>query len=184
MEDIHDIKELIEIVPFWQKPFLTLTAIVIILILGIIILLFTYFRKPNLGQDTFIEDNLTPFEKAMKALTQTQELMHPGMDKILSTRISDIIRQYVESAFCFSASEKTTEEFLHNIQQAMTFSPKVLETLALFLEMCDFAKFAKIEFTPNEQKALYAKAKSFLELAHQEEPKPITSTNQEGAKVS
>lgn len=183
MTDIHDIKGLIEILPFWQKYLLPLITLGFVLIL-ILSILFIYFRKRNLRQSTVIEPNFTPFEKAMNALAQNQGLMHPGMDKILSTRISDIIRQYIESAFFFPASEKTTEEFLHNIQEAMTFSPKVLETLALFLEMCDLAKFAKIEFTPNEQKALYAKAKSFLELAHEEEPKPITDSTQQGAKVS
>lgn len=174
MVDIHDIKGLIEILPFWQK---NLTSLIILgAILAITLSIFIYFKKRNLSKNQ-VESNepdRTPYEQAINDLMHSKEFMHPGMDKLLSISISDIIRQYVENAFDIPVSEKTTEEFLYNLQEEKTLTSKSLASLALFLEMCDLAKFAKIEFTPNEQKALYEKAKSFLDLAHQEEPKLMT----------
>lgn len=169
MEDIYDIKGLIEIMPFWQEHLLLLIILGTITVIGIIFLtrfLIKKFKKPG----SSFEVNLTPYEKAVRDLANAKELLQPGMDKRLSIKISDIIHRYVESAFHFPASDKTTEEFLYNIQENMTFSSKPLTNLAFFLEMCDLAKFAKIEFTPHDQKLLYEKAHLFLEQAHQEEP--------------
>lgn len=176
MEDIHDIKELIEILPFWQNNLILLITLGLILttIISIIILFYLKKRKSRKNTQLNNEVNLSPYEKAIKDLINSKEIMHPGMDKLLSTNISNVIRHYVEKAFNYSVSKKTTEEFLHNLQEEMTLTSKSLEALAQFLEMCDLAKYAKIEFTSNEQKALYEKAKSFLDLAHQEEPQPIT----------
>lgn len=127
---------------------------------------------------------LTPYEQAIHDLMNAQEYMKPGFDKVLSTKCSDIIRRYLEEAFQLQASEKTTEEFLHDIQREQTFHGKSLDTLVAFLEMCDLAKFAKIEFTHNEQKMLFEKAHMFLELAHTEKTKILEEAKKaEGVEV-
>lgn len=169
MEDIHDIKGLIEILPFWREHIVLILILTALLCLGIILFLYFKFKKikhirtkPNLPQ-------LTPYEQAIKDLVDAREFMKPGFDKLLSTKSSDIIRQYLEKAFQLQASEKTTEEFLHDVQTNQVFNGKALDTLVGFLEMCDLAKFAKIEFTNNEQQILFEKANLFLELAHKEE---------------
>ncbi|PWU04970.1 MAG: hypothetical protein C5B43_03885 [Verrucomicrobia bacterium] len=168
MEDIHDIKGLIEILPFWKEHLILLIALFVLLLVAVTLLIFFLIKKFKKSNDV-PELKLTPYERAIRDLVETQGYMKPGMDKLLSIKISDVIRTYVEKAFHFPASEKTTEEFLYNIQEKMTFSARPLAHLSLFLEMCDLAKFAKVEFTPHDQKILYEKAHLFLTQAHQEE---------------
>ncbi len=169
MEDIYDVKGLIEILPFWQEHLTLFSIVGGLVLIGIIFLIYFIIKKLRKPTQS-LEAHLTPYEKAIRDLTNTKEFLQPGMDKLLSVKISDIIRHYLENAFHFHASEKTTEEFLYKIQQNMTFSSKPLTNLATFLEMCDLAKFAKIQFTPHDQKILYEKAHLFLTQAHQEEP--------------
>lgn len=183
MQDIHDIKGLIEILPFWQKylPFLILLSI--LLLCAIIFSIYFIIKKLKKSSIPSLESNLSPYEKAIQELIKTKAYMNPGMDKILSIKISDVIRNYLVSAFHLHAYEKTSEEFLYNIQQEMTFSSKPLNTLASFLEMCDLAKFAKIEFTPHDQQTLYEKAHDFLNFAHQEEIQPSTQSENTQTKT-
>lgn len=182
MEDIHEIKGLIKILPFWQNYSLIFLIAGVILCLGSIVFIYCIRKKFYQGAVKGNELKLTPYDKALTELIKAQALMQPGMDKILSTKISEIIREYLENGFMLPVCEKTTEEFLHDIQQERTFQGKVLETLAIFLEMCDLAKFAKIEFRADEQKTLYRKANTFLELAHQEEIKALAMVNKEREK--
>lgn len=168
MEDIHDIKGLIEILPFWRQHLLIISILLILSCLGLIVFLYFKYRKKTQNLKD-LTPKLSPYEQAIHDLMEAQTFMKPGFDKALSTRCSDIIRQYLEKAFHLKTSEKTTEEFLHNIQKEHTFHEKSLEILAVFLEMCDLAKFAKIEFSHNEQQILLEKANRFLELAHKEE---------------
>lgn len=171
MEDIHDIKGLIEILPFWREHLVPILIIGALLCLGAILLFyFKIIRKKNNSKELNLP-KLTPYEQAIHDLLNAQEYMKPGFDKVLSTKCSDIIRRYLEKAFQLQASEKTTEEFLHGIQREQTFHGKSLDTLVAFLEMCDLAKFAKIEFTYDEQKILFEKANTFLKLAHEEKTK-------------
>lgn len=170
MNDIHDIKGLIEILPFWREHLLLSILILIFALACIAFLIFFLIKK--LKKKSTSQVILSPYENAIFELTKTKEYMYPGLDKVLSIKISDVIRHYIENAFHLRASEKTTEEFLYNVQQENTFSSQSLSLLVSFLEMCDLAKFAKAEFTPHDQKLLYEKAHSFLNLAHQEEPQP------------
>lgn len=175
MEDIHDIKGMIEILPFWQEHLILSIMLAAFVLSSIIASIYFLIKKFNTPPPPTPEPYLTPYEKAIKELPKTIEFMKPGMDKLLSIKISDIIRNYLENAFNLHVSEKTSEEFLYNIQEEMIFSPKSLNTLASFLELSDLAKFAKVEFTSHDQKILYDKAFSFLNLAHQEEPKNASS---------
>lgn len=169
MEDIHDIKGLIEILPFWREHLILILIICSLLCIAIVLLLYLKRAHKNNNLDGSNPRRLTPYEQAIHDLMNAQEFMKPGFDKVLSTMTSDIIRQYLEQAFKLQASEKTTEEFLHNVQKDQVFHGKPLEILASFLEMCDFAKFAKFEFTHSEQKLLLEKAHAFLGIAHKEE---------------
>lgn len=169
MEDIHDIKGLIEILPFWREHLVLILILGILIGLGLCLMWYFKIRQKNKRLKDLDLLKLTPYEQAIHDLMDAEEYMKPGFDKELSTKSSDIIRRYLEEAFRLQASERTTEEFLYGLNKERVFNEKILEALAGFLEMCDLAKFAKVEFTHHEQEILFEKANTFLELAHREE---------------
>ncbi len=169
MEDIHDIKGLIEILPFWREHFLLILIIGGLLCFSLALLLYFKLKQKNKNSKDLDLLKLTPYERAIHDLMDAEEYMKPGFDKVLSTKASDVIRRYLEEAFKLQASEKTTEEFLSGLSKERIFNEKALAALAGFLEMCDLAKFAKVEFSHHEQTILVERANDFLELAHREE---------------
>lgn len=63
--------------------------------------------------------------------------------------VSDTVRWYLEERFDLRAPERTTEEFLVELQDSPVLSPDHKASLAQFLQSCDLVKFARYE--PNEE---------------------------------
>ena len=59
------------------------------------------------------------------------------------SRISDILRHYIENRFGLHAPEQTTEEFLGALSATRTLTPPQKELLRAFLKHCDLVKFAE-----------------------------------------
>ena len=64
------------------------------------------------------------------------------------TQVADAIRTYLEERFQLRAPERTTEEFLLELQGSRHLTPDQKQSLGLFLQSCDLVKFARLE--PNE----------------------------------
>ena len=64
--------------------------------------------------------------------------------------VSDTARIYLEERFDFRAPERTTEEFLRELDGTELLLPEQKESLGNFLESCDLVKFAKYEPGENE----------------------------------
>lgn len=89
--------------------------------------------------------------------------------KQFCTLVSDTIRVYLEERFNFHAPERTTEEFLRELQATDRLSPEQKEKLGKFLESCDLVKFAKYEPGENELRELH---RSAVKLVEETEPQP------------
>lgn len=111
---------------------------------------------------------LPPYEQALSGLEDAHKLIGPKKEKELSISLSDVIRRYLEREYVLPAPERTTEEFLRDVNTKNLFSGNALPLLTEFLRLCDLAKFAKHAFSEQEQHSLFQKAKDFLELAHQQ----------------
>lgn len=72
--------------------------------------------------------------------------------------VSDAVRWYLEERFSFRAPERTTEEFLHDLQRTDLLAPLQKERLGNFLQRCDLVKFAKYEPAEAELRELHAAA--------------------------
>jgi hypothetical protein len=83
--------------------------------------------------------------------------------------VSDTIRSYLEEQFDFRAPERTTEEFLHELQATDLLLPEQKESLGRFLESCDLVKFARYEPGEPELQELHHSA---VRLVEETEPKP------------
>jgi hypothetical protein len=72
--------------------------------------------------------------------------------------VSDTIRFYLEEQFNFRAPERTTEEFLHELQSTSLLNADQKVSLGNFLERCDLVKFAKYEPGETELRELHSSA--------------------------
>ena len=75
-------------------------------------------------------------------------LHHIGFPKQFCTLVSDALRYYLEERFGLMAPERTTEEFLIELQTSSHLNAEQKQSLAEFLQSCDLVKFAGFE--PNE----------------------------------
>ncbi len=84
--------------------------------------------------------------------------------------VSDATRWYLEERFNFRAPERTTEEFLHELQRTDRLTRDQKESLGEFLTNCDLVKFAKYEPGETELRSLHASA---IRLVEETEPHEI-----------
>jgi len=88
--------------------------------------------------------------------------------KAFSIAVSGAVRGYLEERFNFHAPDRTTEEFLHELQGTSLLTAEQKLSLGDFLENCDLIKFAKYEPTETELRAMHAAA---LKLVNETEPR-------------
>jgi hypothetical protein len=84
--------------------------------------------------------------------------------------VSDAARWYLEERFDFHAPERTTEEFLHELQETDLLTRDQKESLGDFLQQCDLVKFAKYEPREPELRDLHASALRLVEETEPVEP--------------
>ena len=75
-------------------------------------------------------------------------LAHIHDPRVFCGEVSDALRIYLEERFRFHAPERTTEEFLVELQNTNILALQQKQSLADFLQSCDLVKFARHE--PNE----------------------------------
>jgi hypothetical protein len=68
-----------------------------------------------------------------------------GDPRAFCIAVSDAVRVYLEERFNLRAPERTTEEFLRDLQKTSVLTAQQKESLASFLEQCDLVKFARFE---------------------------------------
>jgi hypothetical protein len=81
--------------------------------------------------------------------------------------VSDTIRLYLEERFDFRAPERTTEEFLYELQGTNLLTSDQKDSLGGFLQSCDLVKFARYEPGEAELRNLHDSA---LRLVEETEP--------------
>jgi hypothetical protein len=84
--------------------------------------------------------------------------------------VSDTLRWYLEERFDFRAPERTTEEFLYELQGTNLLTAAQKDSLREFLNRCDLVKFAKYEPREPELRDLHAAA---VRLVEETEPAPL-----------
>jgi hypothetical protein len=96
-----------------------------------------------------------------------------GQPREFCTLVSDTIRWYLEGRFDFHAPERTTEEFLYELQGTNLLTPEQKDSLGEFLRRCDLVKFARYEPGQPELHDLHDSAMRLVE-----ETEPIMATLQ------
>jgi len=109
---------------------------------------------------------IPPHVRARRALDAALALI--SEPKPFSIAVSGAIRAYLEERFDFHAPERTTEEFLFELQGSDLLTTEQKLSLGDFLASCDLIKFAKYEPTEMELRGLHAAA---LRLVNETEPR-------------
>jgi hypothetical protein len=95
--------------------------------------------------------------------------------KPFTTLVSGAIREYLEERFDFHAPERTTEEFLYELQGSQLLTLDQKKSLEDFLAGCDLIKFAQYDPTEMELRGLYEAA---LRLVNETEPRLVPESIQ------
>lgn len=106
---------------------------------------------------------LPPHEKALKALGNlADEALHEqGDEKLYYTKLTDILRVYLEEQFGMDCMEKTSSEIMQGVKAHKALA-NIRQSLRSVLEMADMVKFAKGKPLPEEHLANLEKAKEII----------------------
>lgn len=104
---------------------------------------------------------IPPHIRARQRLEQALGLLSDP--RLFCIAVSDAVRLYLEERFDLHAPERTTEEFLHELQRTHHLSAGQKETLAQFLERCDLVKFARFEPAEIELRGMHRIAERLVD---------------------
>ena len=126
-----------------------------------------YWRKRQ-QQPAQPEVVIPPHERARQRLQAALRLIHEPPP--FCVEVSAAIRLYLEERFDLRAPERTTEEFLFELQGSPLLTPDQKQTLGDFLARCDLVKFARDVPEHYELEALHGVA---VRLVSETEPPPL-----------
>ena len=164
--DLRDIKPPVEIPSGWLWAF-WVVAVLALAALGF--WAWRYWQRKR-SQPPVIPV-VPPHIRAKQKLREALAII--GQPKEFCILVSDTVRWYLEERFDFHAPERTTEEFLYELQGTNLLTPDQKDSLGEFLRRCDMVKFAKYEPGRPELEDLHTSAMRLVE-----ETEPIMQTLQ------
>lgn len=136
------------------------------LIIGCVALLcllaYLFFRYKKTGS-ILLRKPLAPYQVALKQLDKLegQKLWQKGKTKTYYTRLTDIIRRYLNRQFGIKTLERTTTEIMADVErhpELEMFAP----ALKIIFSAADFVKFAKDNPGEEENVASLKEAREFV----------------------
>lgn len=163
-EDIRDIKPPLEISGGLTWLFWALLAA----LLAIAIVAFLWRKKrKSAPAEMATEPQVPAHERAQERLMRALSLI--GQPNPFCTEVSNTLRLYLEERFELRAPERTTEEFLEELQQSPLLPFEQKRALGDFLVRCDLVKFARYEPGEPELRELHTSA---VRLVQETSPAP------------
>jgi hypothetical protein len=107
---------------------------------------------------------LPPHVKAQRALARlrTAPRTTPAQVETFYVGVSDVLRTYLEERFGLRAPERTTEEFLRDLEGGDQLAREHRAELERFLQQCDLVKFAAAVPAEADHLAMFALAEAFV----------------------
>lgn len=170
-QQIHDIK------PPIAAPlrFGEISGYLLRILLGLIVLATIAYviirrlqRKPLLGGGSAPDD--PPHVAAIKSLEKlhAQKLWQSGKQKQYYTRLTDILREYMQRRYGFRAMEYTSAEILSKLRSE-DLPERARARVESLLPLSDFVKFAKYQPEAQQNEDAYQDAYYFVEETKQTE---------------
>ena len=152
--------------PVWFLSWALIAGIIAFWLMGILLmLLFIRSRKRRRLKAAEGPPPIPPSEWIRLEFSRLEEGGASLDDRGYSSRVSDLLRRYLELAFSLPAPERTTEEFLQIIGQHPVFGASIAAPLQRFLTRVDLVKFARQPMSPGERDQLLSEARSVVEQA-------------------
>lgn len=163
--ELRDIKPPVAVPSGWEWLWWTLGALALAALLW---LAWRAWKK----RKTRVEEvpAVPPHVRARQRLQESLALISRPREFCIA--VSDTIRVYLEERFDLRAPERTTEEFLQELQSSTLLADRQKAVLAEFLGRCDLVKFARYEPPEAELRDLYDSA---VRLVTETEPQPAAS---------
>jgi len=155
--DIRDIKAPVEIPSGWAWFWWTLGALAVA---AIVCAAIRYWLGKRVEARAPIPI-IPPHIRARQKLREALELI--DQPRPFCILVSDTLRIYLEERFRFRAPERTTEEFLDELQSSALLSMTQKQSLGDFLMRCDLVKFARYEPVRSQLQELYDSALQLIE---------------------
>jgi hypothetical protein len=171
--DIRDIKPPVEIPNGWEWLWWVLAALAII---ALAVFAWKLWRRHRLQIP--VEPPVPAHVRAKLRLAEALALI--AQPKPFVIAVSDTARTYLEERFDFRAPERTTEEFLYELQATDLLAKEQKESLGNFLASCDLVKFAKYEPREPELRGLHGAA---VKLVEETEPKEISNSESQISNI-
>ena len=149
----QDSIDMAPIKPILKEPSNLSDFIPYIIALGVFALIALFIRFYNnrkksneVEEITIPETILPPHERAFKDLAELkkEELWQKGRIKEYQSRLTRIIRSYLENRFDIQAIESTTDEIVGSLKR-QDMEAAQLNTLTRILQIADLVKFAKAQ---------------------------------------
>jgi hypothetical protein len=172
-ETLRDIKPPIEIPNIWV--WIAVGTVVLLLVATAVgLILYFSLRRKQIA----VPPPIPPHVRAKQKLQEALALI--SQPKPFCILVSDTARFYLEERFNFRAPERTTEEFLHELQNTNLLLPDQKESLGEFLKRCDLVKFARYEPREVELKDMLNSAIRLVEETEPVETKAESENRESG----
>jgi hypothetical protein len=146
--DIRDIKPPMEIPNEWLWLWIAL-AVVVLVAAGVALWLILRKRQAL----TIVVPPVPAHIRAKQKLAEA--LLFISDPNRFCTEVSNTLRYYLEERFRLRAPERTTEEFLIELQDSRNLTADQKQSLREFLQSCDLVKFARFEPTETALRQLH-----------------------------
>lgn len=123
-----------------------------------------------------------PYEKAIDELSRlrAEKLCEQGKEKEFYTRLTDILRIYLNGRFGINAMEMTSTQ-IRRVLEANEETRLSKENMERVLETADFVKFAKVRPLPDDNVRAFNSAMQFVE---DTKPRPVIPETDEKQETS
>lgn len=175
-KDIHGLKGRLKKVPHW--PVIGALVGALAFIGGLV--WWVRFRPAKRGLRPVGPPPVAPHVRALEDLRRLEEEMESPA-KIFFSRLTDILRAYLEGAFRLPATDRTTAEISAELK-SLPISMDQRLGLRTVLEDGDLAKFAKLEPTVEERLKDFERVRDFVLATKPEEGVAGESPAEKGAK--
>lgn len=153
------------IVDYWWIYLLVIAVAVIVFIIVML-------RKRNVKDIIMPKKKpIPPYQMAIQQLNKLkgEKLWENGHEKEYYTRLTEILRIYLDRRFGINAMEMTSSQIMSHIRDNETTKPSV-PMMRQILEIADFVKFAKVRPLPDDNAKAFSNAMQFVESTKPEEP--------------
>lgn len=170
MATIHDYADIVnpprhlfDFLPDWMTDYGLWILLALFIIGAGLYIYLAYLRKGKLPL-VHAPNPIPPYELAIRQLDELHaaKLCERGEEKEFYTRLTDILRVYLDSRFGINAMEMTSAQILRALNSnEETKVPR--KYMSAILETADFVKFAKVRPLPDDNVAAFKSALQFVE---------------------